>query len=158
MKVRTVKKGEIIQRNGELHSKIYFVKEGLLRSYAIDKKGKEHIFMFAPEGWTVADSQPPEVPTDLFIDAIEDSSIIVREKNPAAETNNTEPLIKRLAVLQKRIIMLMGATALERYHDFIATYPDISQRVPQKMIASYLGVTPEALSKIKSDRIRKKKP
>jgi CRP-like cAMP-binding protein len=56
-----VKKGQILQHNGELNSKIYFVKSGLLRSYSIDKKGKEHIFMFGPENWTIADSINPEL-------------------------------------------------------------------------------------------------
>ncbi|MFT5999037.1 MAG: CRP-like cAMP-binding protein [Neolewinella sp.] len=156
MKQIKVKKGEIIQQSGDLNSKIYFVKEGLLRSYAISEKGKEHIFMFAPEGWTVADSQPPETPCDLFIDALEDSIVIVHEKKSDQEGFNSRPLMRRLAVLQKRIIMLMSATALERYHHFVATYPEITQRVPQRMIASYLGITPEALSKVKNNRAQKK--
>ena len=67
-------------------------------------------------------------------------------------TFGIEKLLKRVAVLQKRIIMLMSATAWERYQDFIETYPNIVQRVPQKMIASYLGITPEALSKIRGEK------
>ncbi len=154
MKPRRVKKGEILQKTGELRSKIYMVQSGLLRSYLIDKKGKEHIFMFAPEGWVIADSTDPEIPTTLFIDALEDSIIQVREKDITKEHQNTAPLIKRLSVLQKRVIMLMSFSALDRYEDFIATYPNIAQRVPQRMIASYLGITPEALSKIKSGKLR----
>jgi CRP-like cAMP-binding protein len=64
-------------------------------------------------------------------------------------------LITRLSVLQQRIIMLMSATAIERYEHFEETYQDIIQRVPQKMIASYLGITPEALSKVKGERRKK---
>jgi CRP-like cAMP-binding protein len=147
-----VKKGEIIQRSDVLNSKIYFVKSGLLRGYTIDKKGKEHIFIFAPENWTIADSNPPEVPSALFIDALEDSTIIVFPKDPEAERENVKPILKRLAVLQQRIIMLMSYSAKERYEHFIETYPNISKRIPQKMIASYLGITPEALSTIKNQK------
>ncbi|AXG69855.1 hypothetical protein KORDIASMS9_02083 [Kordia sp. SMS9] len=148
----TVKKGEIIQHSGTLNSKIYHVKSGLLRGYTIDKKGKEHIFIFAPENWTIADSNPPEIPCELFIDALEDSTVIVMQKNVDDEKDNVKPIIKRLAVLQKRVIMLMSYSAKERYQHFIETYPNILQRVPQKMIASYLGITPEALSTIKNQK------
>ena len=155
MKRIKVEKGQILQRSGELNSKIYHVKSGLLRSYSIDKKGKEHIFMFAPEGWIIGDNVSPEEPTMLFIDALENSTVVVDEKNIEKE-NNGKKLIKRLEVLQKRIIQLMSSTALERYEYFMQTYPDLSQRIPQRMIASYLGVTPEALSKVKSERLKKK--
>lgn len=147
-----VKKGDIIQYSGSLNTKIYFVQSGLLRGYTIDKKGKEHIFIFAPENWTIADSNPPEIPCELFIDALEDSTVIVVQKNIDAEKDNVKPILKRLAVLQKRVIMLMSYSAKERYKHFLETYPNILQRVPQKMIASYLGITPEALSTIKNKK------
>jgi CRP-like cAMP-binding protein len=151
-----VKKGEIIQRTGDLNSKVYLVEKGLLRSYTVDEKGKEHIFMFGPEGWIVADNTPATVPVDLYIDALEDSIVQISEKDLSREPPNARPLMKRITVLQKRVILLMSASALERYEHFEETYPDILQRVPQKMIASYLGMTPEALSKVKGNRARKK--
>ena len=154
MKKIRVKKGDILQKSGDLNSKVYHVVSGLLRSYTIDQKGKEHIFMFAPENWTIADSQSREIPCDLYIDALEDSTIIVLAKDIQREKKNTGALIKRISVLQKRVIMLMSASAIERYEHFEHTYPEILQRVPQKMIASYLGITPEALSKIKRERIK----
>lgn len=77
MKELKIKKGQIIQREGELNSKIYLVKSGLLRSYSIDKNGKENIFMFAPEGWVIADTCSPDVKSELFIDTLEDSIIVV---------------------------------------------------------------------------------
>ncbi len=152
-----VKKGQILQRKGDLNTKVYQVETGLLRSYSIDEKGKEHIYMFAPENWIVADSLPPEKPCELFIDALEDSVVILNDKNDLS-INDTESkkIIKRFGVLQKRIIMLMSASAIERYEHFIETYPDIVQRVPQKLIASYLGITPEALSAAKRTRTLKK--
>lgn len=149
-----VKKGQILKRKGALDSKIYEVESGLLRSYSIDEKGKEHIYMFAPENWIVGDNVSPQKPCELFIDALEDSVILQRDKdqNPAIDTRK---LINRLEVLQRRVIMLMSASAIERYEHFIETYPNIVQRVPQKMIASYLGITPEALSYAKRLRLKK---
>lgn len=144
-----------MQRKGDLNSKVYEVQSGLLRSYAIDEKGKEHIFMFAPKDWIIADNVSPELPCDLFIDALEDSIVIVHEKNHDS-LHDSDKLIKRLSVLQKRVIMLMSSSAIDRYEHFETTYPNIIQRIPQRMIASYLGITPEALSKVKGDRVRKR--
>ena len=72
MKKIKIKKGQILQRKGDLNSKVYQVQSGLLRSYSIDEKGKEHIYLFAPENWIIADSVSPKTPCDLFIDALED--------------------------------------------------------------------------------------
>lgn len=155
MKRIEISKGQILQRKGDLNSKVYQVESGLLRSYFIDEKGKEHIFMFAPEEWIIADNVAPDTPCDLFIDALENSIIVQKNKNIDAE-HEIQKLIKRIGVLQKRIIMLMSASAIERYEHFVETYPDIIQRVPQKMIASYLGITPEALSTVKRIRFQKK--
>jgi CRP-like cAMP-binding protein len=149
-----VAKGQILQHSGELNTKIYVVKSGLLRSYSIDKKGKEHIFMFAAENWTIADSISPELPCELFIEALEDSILTIRDKKLVSESNS-QSLINRITVLQKRVIMLMSSSAIERYEHFIETYADIVQRVPQRMIASYLGVTPETLSAAKKDWFKK---
>lgn len=156
MKLLKATKGQMLQSVGELNSKVYHVKSGLLRSYSIDKKGKEHIFMFAPEGWIIGDNVPPHEPCVLFIDVLEDAQLLVAEKNIEKEVD-AKKLIRRLEVLQKRIIQLMSSSAIERYEDFIQTYPNLSQRISQKMIASYLGVTPEALSKVKSGRLTKDK-
>lgn len=150
-----VTKGQILQRKDDLNSKVYHVESGLLRSYTIDEKGKEHIFMFAPEDWIIADNVPADQPCDLFIDALEDSIIIQKTKDFDLEPE-TQKLINRIGTLQKRVIMLMSAPAIERYEHFIQIYPDIVQRVPQRMIASYLGITPEALSKAKGDQMRGK--
>ncbi len=152
-----VKKGEIIQGKGDLNSNLYLVQSGLLRSYAIDKNGKENIFMFAPEGWIIADTQSAEVPSTLFIDAIEDSTVSVIPKNLKEEEKNVGKILNRLAVLQNRVIMLLSTSAIERYEHFIETYPDILQRVPQKMIASYLGVNPETLSAAKSQWLKSRR-
>ena len=151
-------KGTILQQRGELNSKVYIVKKGLLRSYCVDEKGKEHIFMFAPEGWVVGDAVNEQDPAELFIDALEDTEYIVLKKSIERDANpqSFRHLMRRLLVLQRRTLMLMSASAMERFEHFEATYPEILQRVPQRMIASYLGITPEALSKLKRERIRGK--
>lgn len=154
MKTISVAKGEILQRPGSSNTKVYFVTSGLLRSYTIDKKGKEHIFMFGPEDWIVADSIAENTPSVLYIDAIEASEVVVRERSNIIELPDPYPLLKRISVLQERVLMLMSSSAIERYQHFVLSYPGISQRVPQRMIASYLGITPEALSKVKKEHLK----
>jgi len=149
-----VSKGQIIQRKGDVNTKSYRVKSGLLRSYTIDEKGKEHIDMFASKDWIIGDFCEAHVPCELFIEALEDSELDVRGKNVEGTVAESTLLFRRLGVLQKRISMLMSSSAIERYNHFSETYPDILQRVPQKMIASYLGITPEALSSVKSKMVK----
>jgi CRP-like cAMP-binding protein len=166
--VKHVSKGTVLVHKGDLNSKTYFVQKGCLRSYATDEKGKEHIFMFAPEGWIMSDieANTNHAPSELFIDVLEDSILEVFDRQlftalaqmPISQSLLTqEKLMRRISVLQKRIIMLMSASAMERYQSFIKTYPNIVQRVPQKMIASYLGITPEALSRIRGEIAKPKK-
>jgi CRP-like cAMP-binding protein len=152
MKKISIKKGTLLQHKGDVNTMVYEVESGLLRSFSIDAKGKEHVFLFAPEGWIVADAIAPEEASELFIEAIEDSIVIVKER----DVYSVDPIVlaKRISVLQNRVIRLMSASAIERYEAFLKTYPDIVQRVPQKMIASFLGITPEALSKAKGDKMR----
>lgn len=161
---RSIKKGEILQRSGELARKAYYVKKGLLRSYTIDTKGKEHIFIFAPEDWYISDIDADinNNIAELYMDAVEDSIVFEFDRSDIdfdkidVHQVDLKKLIKRVAVLQKRVIMLMSATAQERYEHFLKTYPSIVQRAPQKMIASYLGITPEALSKIRGKMVKGK--
>ncbi len=163
MVTRKVPKGHILLRKGDKNSKAYFVKSGCLRSYAIDEKDKEHIIMFAPEGWFISDidTVANRNSAQLYIDAIEDSEVEILDSElinvfVASTPLALQKLNNRIAVLQKRIIMLMSATLQDRYIDFLETYPEIVQRVPQKMIASYLGVTPEALSKVRGELLKTK--
>lgn len=162
---KRVKKGTTIQIGGENGYRSFFVRKGLLRSYIIDHKGKEHVYMFAPEGWMIGDieSYAFETPTELYIDALEDSILDVVDARLFEDISDLphkalklqiEKLSRRVAVLQRRVLMLMSAKAADRYKEFVKTYPNITQRVPQKMIASYLGITPEALSKIRGELAR----
>lgn len=159
-------RGEILQRAGDEVIKMFFVKEGLLRSYTIDEKGKEHNFMFASEGWIISDIESMEFkePALLFIEAVEPSVVVQLNPLQVMESSfqNMDlkelivPLFKRVAVMQRRIILLMSAPAKQRYLHFIESYPQLPNRLPQRMIASYLGITPEALSKIRGEMARNK--
>ncbi|MEM7575476.1 MAG: Crp/Fnr family transcriptional regulator [Bacteroidota bacterium] len=153
--MRKVKKGEILQRKGDMNSKVYIVDQGLLRSYIIDEKGKEHIYMFGSENWIVADNCEQGAPCQLYIDAIEDSNIREILKEDLMMGNpDLHAISRRLNAMQVRILLLMSSSARERYEHFLQTYPDIIQRVPQRMIASYLGITPEALSRVRKGMFR----
>ena len=113
--------------------------------------------MFAPEGWVIADACLPEKPAVLYIDAIEDSVIKILPKDIEREIENVAAITRRMGALQNRILMLISTSAIERYDNFVNMYPTIVQRVPQRMIASYLGVTPETLSAAKSNRHKRTK-
>jgi CRP-like cAMP-binding protein len=161
---KTFAKGDMIQRAGDINASTFYVKKGLLRSYIIDSKGKEHIFMFAPDGWIIADIESLEFnqPVELFIDCLEDSEIVIfnrdclftPEMQKEVIVHNAQLLYRRMGVLQRRVLMLMSASAADRYAYFIATYPDLFNRVPQHMIATYLGITPQALSTIRGKLAR----
>ena len=151
----SISRGTVLQSPGEVGGCFYEVKSGLLRSFIINAEGKESTYLFGPAGWVVGDAVSAQEPRILYIEAIEDSVVKVIQKANFAEMPQTvdtirlQRLHRRILVMQQRILMLMSASALERYEHFVQTYPDILQRVPQRMVASYLGITPEALSKIK---------
>ena len=157
-----ISKGNFLLRQGEICRHSYFVESGLLRQYSIDNKGKEHILQFAPETWFVTDRESVyfNQPSDYFIQALEDSTVLqidesfilhLAEENKSFLEFNNKLLHNHIRHLQKRITQLLSATAEERYLDFIKIYPDILLRVPQSMVASYLGITPESLSRVRKD-------
>lgn len=158
--IKSFKKGEFIQMPNELKANAIFVKKGVLRSYIIDSKGKEHIYMFASEGWITGDIEAVEFnqPTQLFIDCLEDSEVVLLKKGYLKEADlpkeqllqNMKKMSRNLGKLQRRILMLMSSPAVDRYNYFLETYPELPNRVPQKMIASYLGIMPQTLSTIRS--------
>lgn len=157
-----VKKGEVLQFSGDTFLKFYKVIRGLLRSYIVDEKGKEHTFMFAPEKWLIGDvfAYINNRPAQLFIDVLEDSEVFVVDTSRITDKTimtleeyktEFEKLLNKVGVLQNRVLMQMSTSALVRYKHFVETYPNIINRVPQKMIASYLGITPEALSRVRKE-------
>lgn len=165
-KIKKFKKGHILQFANVSKASTFYVKKGLLRSYIIDSKGKEHIFMFAPENWIIADLEALEFnePVQLFIDCLEDSEVIIFNRDFLFKADlpkekiiqNAQLLYRRIAKLQRRVLLLMASPAIDRYTYFLNTYPELPNRVTQRMIASYLGITPQALSTIRR-KIAKKK-
>lgn len=166
LKIKTFKKGQILLNAGDLKSESYFINKGLLRYFSIDEKGKEHIIQFAPEDWMLSDRDTFvfNEPSMFYIDVIEDTEVVVVKKDFFQDIKNIVPEILELNILmlhnsirfmQKRINMLLSATAEERYLDFIKLYPNLTLRVPQWMIASYLGITPESLSRVRKDLAHK---
>jgi CRP-like cAMP-binding protein len=162
-----LKKGAVLLREGEIAKYTAFVEKGCLRSYVIDNKGKEHIVLFAPETWWINDSDSLRngTPATYFIDAIEDSDILlldipshfkIIERIPGYAAAFQTGVQKHAAAKDRRIVASLSATAEERYNDFLKAYPSIAQRVPQHMLASYLGITPETLSRIRKQLSRKK--
>lgn len=164
---RVVKKNEIILRQGETCNHAFFIAKGLLRAYTIDENGKEHVLQFAPENWLLSERSSVlfKGVSEQFIDAVEDSEIVLIESgffeslseiSPSFQRFNTLALNNRIRHLHKRINLLISASAETRYLDFMEMYPNLLQRVPQWMIASYLGITPESLSRVRKELAQKK--
>ena len=159
---QVIKKGTLLQEVGQCPQEAYVVHKGLLRSFFVDEGGKEHTFMFAPEGWIIADLEASGFgnATRLAIEALEDSEVEIRPMlDQVLEVQNAEDQFKlmhrRAGALQRRVLMMMSTSALERYEFFLETYPQLGGRISQKLIASYLGITPQALSKLRAERVGK---
>ena len=159
------KKGEFLLREGEIAKSGAFVTSGCLRSYTVDDKGKEHILQFSPEDWWSGnlDSYRNGTPSAYFIDAIEDTEVLLQDgasfqkcmEIPAFAAGFLGGIQKSAIAKDRRIITSLSETAEERYRGFLQKYPTIVQRVPQHMIASYLGISPETLSRIRKRMSRK---
>lgn len=166
-KTKYVKKEEFLLRENELSQNTFFVEKGLLRQFSIDKKGREHTLHFAPENWFVTDRESAyfNQPSKYYIQALEESEVILIDENlihdlscriPSFSEFNNRLLHNHIRHLENRINLLLSAPAQERYLNFIAMYPDILLRVPQVMVSSYLGITPESLSRVRKTLAKKK--
>lgn len=150
---------QFLFHEGTVHPGQVFVTEGCLRSYALDHNGFEHILQFAPAGWWIGDMQSllEQSPAKLNIDAVRDSSFLFISRSdldllfaavPAMEKYFRLLLERSLVTYQNRILDSLSLSARERYHNFCKAYPSLIQTLPQKQVASYIGVTPEFLSKM----------
>ena len=164
--VKKVKKDQFLLRENEICKHAFFVEQGLLRQFSLDKKGKEHIISFAPENWFMTDRESVffNQPSAYFIQALEDSQVamidesfvqLLSRKFPEFTEFNNRLLHNHIRHLQNRINLLLSASAEDRYLQFVAMYPDILLRVPQTMVASYLGITPESLSRVRRELAQK---
>jgi CRP-like cAMP-binding protein len=163
---KKVNKGEFLLREGDVSKYSIFVASGCLRTYTIDSTGKEHILQFSTENWWTGDlSFRSNVPAQCFIEALEDSEVLLTEIDSIQKLTRHIPgsaifyesaLQKSAAAKNQRIVSSLSATAEERYNDFLKKYPSLIQRVPQHMIASYLGISPETLSRIRKKQSYKR--
>src|ERR1051326_789895 len=138
-----------------------FVNKGCLRQYYVDDSGQEHIMMFAIEGWWTSDmySLVTGEPSLTNVDALEDSDLLLIDRLQFEELLKKVPKMERHFRImlqrafishQRRLIENMSLPAEQRYCNFLEKYPQLEQRLPQKQISSYLGITPESLSRIRS--------
>lgn len=158
---KKLKKKRILIEAGEICKYTVFVEKGLLRSFKSDDKANEYILQFALEGWWTADlySFLTNEPSPYNIEALEDSELLLitkpswdllLEKVPAFERYFRVLIQNNLINTQRRLMSSFTETAEEKYLKLLKEFPDILQRVPQHMIASYLGITRETLSRTRS--------
>jgi len=161
VKVRKFLKGHYVVQNGDVCKYENFVLSGCLKAYYIDNEGQEHILMFAIENWWIADlgSFISQTSADLNVQCLENCELVQIHYNDLQQLYLDIPRLERFfriiiqkafVAAQKRIINNFTLPAMERYLQFRDRYPTIEQRVPQYMVASYLGITKEFLSKIRS--------
>lgn len=162
VKERLVKRKEFILQEGQVCQYYTFVTEGCFRMYAVDKAGKEHNVQFAAESDWIADigSFYSGKPSKLSIESIEPSRILQIDKLDLIHMYRHYPKFVRnfkvifenkFVELQNRVLQNISSTAEERYLAFLEQYPNLSNRIPSIQIASYLGITPEFLSKVRKD-------
>ena len=163
-KPKKLRKRQYLLQEGDVCIYQGFVEKGMLRSYTIDEKGNEHILQFAPEGWWAADlsSYITSEPSLFNIEALEDSELLLLNKASWDQLMQTVPKFEHyfriliqnnLINTQKRLIQSLSQSAEEKYIKFTKTYPECVQRVPQHMIASYLGITRETLSRLRRQMV-----
>jgi CRP-like cAMP-binding protein len=157
---KKLRRKQYLLQEGDVCKFIAFVEKGALRSYSIDDKGAERIIQFALEEWTISDlySFLTGEPATYNIDAIEDSELVLISKSaheellklfPKYETWIRIQITGAYIAMQRRLTSIISLSLEERYTSFTSLYPHIVQRVPQHMIASYMGLTPETLSRIR---------
>lgn len=166
LKEKKLKKKQFYLRENEVCQHSVFVTTGCLRGYTVDENGFEHILQFAPPDWWIADmySLITQKPGNLNIDAIEDSEVLLLSKKDQEKLFIDVPKFERffriitensLVSSRQRLLDNMSLTALQRYESFCQHYPTLIECLPQKLIASYIGVTPEFLSKVKAEYFKK---
>jgi CRP-like cAMP-binding protein len=163
LKHRKLRKKQYLLQAGDISRYENFVIKGLLRAYTVDNKGQEHIAMFAMEDWWISDlySFLTNTPATQHIDALEDCEVLSIEKSDLEKLYQQVPKFDRFFRIvlqnafissQRRILASISQSAEEQYLAFIKKYPSLEQRIPQHQIASFLGITPETISRIRSKK------
>lgn len=163
---RQFKAKTIVLKAGEVCTHSFFVTKGILRSYNMDENGVEHVVSFACPGWWIADmySFLSQRPGHLYIEANEETEVLAISKEDQDKMYLEVPKMERffriliensLVANQQRLIDNMSFTAEARYDKFSKKYSGLIHALPQKQIASYIGVTPEFFSKMKARLLKK---
>ncbi len=158
---KKLRKKQYLLQEGDVCKSICVVEKGALKAYVLDETGEEHITAFALEGWTMGDlySFIKQEPATLNIDALEDCELVLISKSahdellqkmPKYETYFRILITDAYMALQKRMTSVISLTLEERYKAVSQMYPNLIQRVPQHMIASFMGLSPETLSRVRS--------
>lgn len=166
VETKKVKRRQFVEQPNFICTHQTYVLQGALRSYFISDDGLEHTIQFAVEDWFISDfnSYISQTPASLYVEAIEDSVIQQLSYAKTEQLCLERPVFERFfrlttqrafAYSQRRVLSRLGNTAEQRYLQFEATYPDIVKRVPQYMLASYLGMSAEFLSKTRKKLLHK---
>ncbi|MDC1161882.1 Crp/Fnr family transcriptional regulator [Tenacibaculum sp.] len=164
LKPKKIKKQEFLLKQGQFCKSRYYIKKGCIRLFYIDNKGNEQIIHFGIDNWWITDYESliNKTSSKLYIQAIENTELFELSQESFDELCNqlpqTEQLFrkimeKRYIAIQKRIEFMYSLNGAELFKTFISENPEFTQRVPQYMIASYLGMSPEFISKIKNNFI-----
>jgi CRP-like cAMP-binding protein len=164
---KKLRKRQYLLQDGDICKYTAFVEKGMLRTFTIDEKGNQPILQFSMEGWWVADlySFLTNEPSLYNIDALEDCELLLitkpswdllLEKVPAFERFFRILIQNSLIATQRRLMGSMSESAEEKYTNLINNFPGCIERVPQHMIASYLGITRETLSRVRSQLATRK--
>lgn len=156
----------LLLHSGQVSKHSYFVNSGILRSFNINDNIVEHVLTFACEGWWIGDmySLISQKPGNLFIEVLEDAEVVMLSKENQEQLYIEIPKLERffriltensLVANQERLMDNLSLSAEENFEKFCKKYPSLIQKIPQKHIASYIGVTPEFFSKMKSRLLRK---
>jgi CRP-like cAMP-binding protein len=163
---KKIRRKQFLLWEGDVCRTIGFVTKGCLRNYSVDHKGEEHVIQFAVEDWWVSDlySFLSATPAKESIDALEDSELLVLDRTSRDALFEAVPKLERffrllleanLVATRKRVASLISDSAEQRYLDFLKTYPNLVERLPQNQIASFLGITPQSLSRIRKELAEK---
>lgn len=165
MQLREFPRKTVLLNAGDVCNFEAYVLKGCIREYFIDHKGQELTLEFAVEDWWVSDitSFENQTPSIMYIETLEDCELLVLSRASKDELLARVPKLERmfrlmiqrhLSVLQKRLFRTVSYTAMDKFEEFLRRYPSLPQRVPQHYIASYLGITPEFLSKLRKRQMK----
>ncbi len=157
---KKIRKRQYLLQEGDVCKYGAFVEKGFLRCYTVDEKGNEHMLQFAFEGWWMADQYSflTNTPSRFNIDALEDCELLLISKESEEKMLEKIPKLERyfrlllqnsLIATFKRLESSLSDTAEEKYNRLVTNCPTIVERVPQHMLASAIGITPETLSRIR---------